>query len=80
MKTSTQCVVPLLGYCDAAEGVWEADPRRDEGQSHDGVRNVEGGSDDGDHPDHHVGQRAHPDDRQEEGGYGKLGQLGLPTV
>ena len=70
----------LLGNCDAAEGVREADPRGDKGQAHDGVRNVEGEPYDGDHPDHHVGQRAHPHDRQEEGGQGKLGQLGLATV
>ena len=70
----------VLCDCDSPEGVREGDPCGDEGEPHDGVGDVEGEADDGDHPDHHVGQRAHPHDRQEEGGQGELGQLGLATV
>ena len=70
----------VLGDCDSAEGVREGDPGGDEGEPHDGVGDVEGEADDGDHPDHHVGQRAHPHDRQEERRQRELGQLRLAAV
>ena len=61
------CIRTLSGDHHTGHGVRHTCTGREERDAHDAVGNAEREADDGDHPDHEVGEDCNPHDRVDEG-------------